>query len=52
MLGRAVRLREVARRVDQTDVRLWEVPDQMSGPRIELLAEQANVIAQREQPLE
>src|SRR3979490_269741 len=54
LLHRFFGAREVERAVDQRDVgkRLWEVSEQALRHRVILLAEQAEVITQRKQPVE
>ena len=54
LLRRLRRARQVVRGVDQRDVRerLREVADQPLASRVVLLGEQADVVAQREQPFE
>src|SRR5262249_27512593 len=51
---RAERSRQVASRVDEPDVRerLWEVAEQPAGVRLVLFAQQADVVADRQQRLE
>ena len=54
MLGRSGRMAEVVGGVDEGDVgeRLRKVADLPPRARVVLLGEQADVVAQREQPLE
>src|SRR5215213_875408 len=54
LLGRALGPRQIQGRVYQSNVgeRLWEVADQSAGPGVVLLAQQAEVVPEAEQPLE